>query len=228
MQRALRAMSSPMYWIVTTILVVVALVALFAYAPLDPAMGPPQKILYVHLPAALNTFLGALVIAAAGVAFLWSRKARWDALAAIAAYITVALCSLVLLTGMIWGHYAWGRWWTWSPSLSFSLVLWLLYVGYIVLRRRLGENERRATVCAVYGIIAALDVPLVYLSVKLIPDVHPPSIELTGPMRTTLLVWTAAGIMITVGLIATMAQHRNLHASADQEEQRRDHMRASA
>ena len=88
------------------------------------------------------------------------------------------LCSIVLLTGMIWGRGAWGLWWTWSPRLTFSLMLWLLYVVYLIIRNSIESSQRRAVISAVYGVIAFLDVPLVYLSARLMPDIHPASIEL--------------------------------------------------
>jgi heme exporter protein C len=108
----------------------------------------------------------------------------------------------VLITGMIWGKSAWGRWWTWSPRLTFSLVLFLLYVVYLMIRMSVESGARRATIGAVYGIIAFLDVPLVYLSVRLMPDIHPTSISLAPEMKLTLAAWFVPVILTTAGLIA--------------------------
>ena len=113
----------------------------------------------------------------------------WDDLAAAAAKVAVLLCSGVLITGMIWGRAAWGQWWTWSPRLTFSLILWLLYAVYLVLRSSIESGQRRAVVAAVYGLTAFLDVPLVWLSARLLPDIHPSSVQLAGPMKLTLLAW---------------------------------------
>ena len=111
------------------------------------------------------------------------------------------LCAVVLITGMIWGKSAWGQWWTWSPRLTFSLVLFLLYVVYLMIRPSIESPQRRAVVCAVYGIVAFLDVPLVYLSVKMLPDIHPESIALAPEMKITLLAWFLPVTMFTAGLI---------------------------
>src|SRR6185369_3039387 len=96
---------------------------------------------------------------------------------------------------MIWGRQAWGEWWTWSPRLTFSLILWALYVGFVALRPLLPAN-RRARVSCVYGILAFLDVPLVYMSTKLLPDVHPASIDLSAAARRMLLLCVVTGVMI--------------------------------
>jgi heme exporter protein C len=105
---------------------------------------------------------------------------------------------------MIWGKSAWGHWWTWTSwRLTFSLVLWLLYVVYLMIRPAIESPRRRAVVCAVYGIAAFLDVPLVYLSVKLLPEtVHPESISLGEPaMRLTLLAWFVPITLLMAGLV---------------------------
>jgi len=190
------------YWLATTSLFVAAVVMIFAWTPTEMTMGTVQKIFYLHLPVAINTFLACLVTFIASIGYLWQRRQVWDDLAASSAKVAVLLCSVVLLTGMIWGHSAWGRWWTWSPRLTFSLVLWLLYVAYVVIRPSIESRQRRAMVSAVYGVVAFLDVPLVYLSVKLMPDIHPSSISLAPEMKLTLLFCFVPVTMLTVGLIA--------------------------
>jgi heme exporter protein C len=129
------------------------------------------------------------------------RSAWWDELASASGRVAVQLCSVVLITGMIWGRSAWGQWWTWSPRLTFSLVLWLLYVVYLTIRMSVESRERRAVVSAVYAIIAFLDVPLVYLSTRLMVDIHPASITLAWPMKLTLAVWFVPVSLLAAGLI---------------------------
>src|SRR5439155_1180764 len=138
-----------------------------------------QMIFYLHLPCAIGTFLACLTCFVGAIGYLWQGNLIWDDLSAAAAKVSVQLCTIVLLTGMIWGHSAWGQWWTWSPRLTFSLVLWLLYVVYLMTRASVESVERRAIIGAVYGIVAFLDVPLVYLSVRLMPDIHPVSVTLS-------------------------------------------------
>jgi heme exporter protein C len=191
------------YWAFTALLFGVALAMLLGYVPTEQSMGEIQKVFYVHLPSAICTFLAALVACVASVAYIMTSNLKWDDLAASAARTTVLLCSIVLLTGMIWGKSAWGVWWTWSPRLTFSLVLWLLYVVYLILRPSIDSERRRAMVCAVYAIVAFVDVPLVYLSTKLMKDIHPTSISLEAPMRLTLLSWAVAVAFLVVGLIVT-------------------------
>jgi len=190
-----------LYWLGTIALFASAVVLLVTWTPTEATMGPIQKIFYLHLPVAISTFLACLVAFIASIAYLTQRRPVWDDVASAGARVSVQLCSIVLITGMIWGKSAWGQWWTWSPRLTFSLVLWLLYVVYLTIRMSIESPQRRAVVSAVYAILAFLDVPLVYLSVRLMPDIHPTSISLAPPMRVTLAVWFAAVLMLTAGLI---------------------------
>ena len=191
------------YWTSTFLTLAAAVALLFTYTPDEATMGPVQKIFYLHLPLAINTFLACLVCFAASIAYLATRDTKWDDLAAASARVAVLLCTGVLITGMIWGKSAWGQWWTWSPRLTFSFMLWLLYVVYLLLRSSVESAQRRAVVSAVYAVVAFLDVPLVWLSAKLIPDIHPSSIALAPEMKLTLAVWFAPITLIAAGLIVT-------------------------
>lgn len=192
------------FWISTLGLLAVAVV-LAVVAPQDPHLGPIQRVLYLHLPAALNTFLAAIVMFVASVAYLGGRRERWDDVADAAARVTVLNATVLLLTGMFWARSAWGVWWTWSPRLAFSLLLWVLYAAYLLMRALVRSPQRAAVIGAVYGVVAFLDVPLVYLSVKLLPDIHPSAIELSPAMRAVLLVWMVPVTMLSIGLIAARA-----------------------
>jgi heme exporter protein C len=189
------------YWAATILLLATA-ISSAAIAPVDPAMGPIQKLFYLHLPIAINTFLSSFIVFIACVGYIGGRRQLWDDLAYAAARVTVLNGTILMITGVIWARVTWGHWWVWSPRLAFSLLLWLLYVAYLVLRPVVGSTPRGAMIAAVYGIVAFLDVPLVYLSVNLLPDVHPEKIELTSAMRLALLVWFCAITMLTGGLIA--------------------------
>jgi len=191
------------YWILTAVLSAATIVMLLTYTPVEATMGPVQKIFYLHLPVAINTFVAALVVFIASIGYLWQRKMWWDDLAAAAGKVTVLFCAIVLLTGMVWGRSAWGAWWTWSPRLTFSLILFLLYVVYLMIRPSIEAPQRRAAISAVYGIAAFIDVPLVYLSVKMMPDIHPSSIALAPEMKLTLAAWFVPVTLTLAGLIAT-------------------------
>jgi len=212
---------TPIFWIITFILYGVGLWMTAFYAPVESTMGIVQKIFYVHLPVAISTFLAALVVFIASLGYLLQRKMWWDDLAAAAGKVTALYCSVVLLTGMTWAHSAWGTWWTWSPRLTFSLVLWLLYVVYLIIRPAIDSPQRRALVSAVYGLAAFLDVPLVYMSTKLMPDIHPESIALEPAMQRTLLVWFAPVLMTMGGLITV--RYRLTRASRVKDEERTQH-----
>jgi heme exporter protein C len=190
------------YWLTVIALFGGAMYLVAFRTPDEATMGPVQKIFYLHLPVAINTLLGCLIVFVASVGYLWQRKGGWDDLAASAAKVTVVLCTVVLLTGMIWGRGAWGRWWAWNPRLTFSLVLWLLYAGYLVARHSIDSASRRAVVAAVYGIIAFLDVPLVYLSACMIPELHPVPVELDSSMKLALAAMFIPVTLSSLGLIA--------------------------
>ncbi|MBL1217994.1 MAG: hypothetical protein D8M59_10930 [Planctomycetes bacterium] len=201
------------YWVVTLGLFVGGLFLLAYYTPANLRTpeydaGAAQKIFYIHLPIAINTFVAALLVGVAGVAYLIGRRLVWDDFAYAAGKTAVLLGGIVLLTGVIWGRSAWWNarpwfvWWEWTPRLTFSLVLWLLYVVYLMIRPSIESANRRALVCAVYGIIAFLDVPLVYFSTKLLPDLHvPPGQAMSSGMKWTLLYWFAPITMMHVGIL---------------------------
>jgi heme exporter protein C len=143
-----------LFWLATLALIAAATAMVLKWTPVEATMGPIQKVFYLHLPAAICTFVACLSCFVASIGYLSQRKSWWDDLAWGSAQVAVLLCSIVLLTGMIWGRVAWGQWWTWSPRLTFSLVLWLLYVVYLMVRMSIESSQRRAVIGAVYGIIA--------------------------------------------------------------------------
>ena len=189
------------FWLGLALFFVADLVLLTNHTPIEKTMGMTQKIFYLHLPVAINTFLACAIAFIASVGYLWQRSAWWDDLASAAVRVAVQLCGVVLLTGMAWGKLAWGVWWTWSPRLTFSLALFFLYVVYLLVRSSVEGRERRAVIAAVYAVIAFLDVPLVWLSARLMPDIHPGSIELAPAMKLTLAAWFVPVTLLAAGLI---------------------------
>jgi heme exporter protein C len=201
------------YSVATLLAFTGALGVLLTYTPTEATMGPVQKIFYLHLPVAINTFVSCLIVFVASIGYLAQQKTWWDDLAAAAAKTAVQFCAVVLLTGMIWGRGAWGQWWTWSPRLTFSLALFLLYVVYLVVRASVESRRQRAVIAAVYAIIAFLDVPLVWLSARMMPDIHPGSIQLAPAMKVTLAVWFVPVTMLSLGL--TIARFSMIHRCSD-------------
>ena len=143
-------------------------------SPPDRDMGHLQKIMYVHVPAAWNAFLAFAVVFGASVLYLWKREERWDRLAAAAAEVAAVLTALTIALGSIWGRPTWGVWWTWDPRLTSTAILLVIIVGYLALRSFVEEPERRARWSAAVGILGALNVPIVYMSVRWWRTLHQP------------------------------------------------------
>lgn len=188
-----------LYWAASVASAIVALLMAAFYAPVDPSMGLVQKIVYLHLPAVINMFIGSAVVFGASVGYLWQRRPRWDAIAGAATEMTAVLASLVLITGVIWARSAWGVWWTWSPRLTFSLVLWVIYVALLALRRVIRPEGRMAMISAAYAVVAFANVPLFYLSIIMLPDMHPADSRLLPAMRLTVLACLAPATMLCAG-----------------------------
>jgi heme exporter protein C len=162
----------PILAIVTAVLLSWGLYQALVVAPTEQTMGDVQRIFYYHVPSAWTAFLLFFVNLIASIVYLASRNAKADALAVAAAEVGVVFCTVVLVTGPIWARPVWGIWWTWDLRLTLTLVLWLIYVSYLMLRRfsTSGQTPLIAAVLAVFG---ALDVPLVYFSIWFFRTQHP-------------------------------------------------------
>lgn len=145
----------------------------FFHAPVEETLGLPQKIFYMHLPLAWWALFSFFLVFAASIGWLWRRKAMLDSLCAAAAETGLLFSGLALLSGMIWAKKSWGVWWTWDPRLSTTLVMWFIYAAYLLLRHMDMPVERRRVICAVTGIVAFLDVPLVFVSARIFRSIHP-------------------------------------------------------
>ena len=157
----------------TVVGMVASIWAIFAYAPTDALQGVVQRIFYFHVPMAWDAYLAFFIVFVASVVYLWRRDERWDWVARAAAEIRTAFTTLVLITGSLWAKPIWGTWWTWDSRLTTTFVLWLLYGGYLMLRAMADDTPEVARFGAVVGIFAALDVPVVIVSVRLWRTIHP-------------------------------------------------------
>src|SRR5271155_115250 len=126
-------------------------------------------------------FSAFFIVFLANIAYLATRQPRWDWLAVSAAEGGVAICSIGLITGPLWARPGWGIWWTWDARLTTTFILWLLYISYLILRNFQEDPGRKATLSAVFGIFAFLDVPLVYMSNRLFRTQHPQPVFFGGP-----------------------------------------------
>jgi heme exporter protein C len=158
---------------VALVLILASLVAIFVQAPTERHLGDVQRIFYFHVACAWTAFLSFFVVFVSSLAYLRTRKAAWDILAVSAAEIGVVFTSIALLTGSVWAKHAWGTWWEWEPRLTTTLLLWLIYVAYLMLRTAVPEASRRATFSAVFGIAGFVDVPIVFMSIRWWRSIHP-------------------------------------------------------
>ena len=135
----------------TFLSMMIALYAIFIYAPLEATMGLIQKIWYFHLAAAWIAFLAYFHVFLAGILYLWKRERRFDILGRSSAEIGILFNTLVLITGSIWAKPVWGTWWTWDPRLSTTLILWILYIAYLMIRTSSEDDSKGARLAAVFG-----------------------------------------------------------------------------
>jgi len=141
-------------------------------APPDRMMGDVYRILFVHVPAAWGAMLFFTVSFFSSLVYLVRRKRTADLWAESGAEVGVVLTGLALALGSLWGRPVWGVWWTWDPRLTTTALLFLMYLGYLILRRQIPDPEKRGAIAAVVGVLIFLNVPIVYLSVKWWRSLH--------------------------------------------------------
>ena len=149
-----------------------ALYLALVVAPTEQTMGDVQRIFYYHVPSAWTAFLLFAINFVASVVYLVRRNPAVDAIAVTSAEVGVVFCTIVLITGPLWARPVWGIWWTWDIRLTSTLVLWLMYVAYLILRR-FSTGGQTPVIAAAVAVFAALDVPLVYFSIRLFRTQHP-------------------------------------------------------
>ncbi len=180
----------------SVILMVAALYMVFVYVPTDRDMGIVQRIFYFHVPSAWVAFLAFFLTFLGSIQYLRKREKKWDFFASASAELGLLFTTLVLITGPIWARPIWGVWWTWDARLTTSLVLWLIYLAYFIVRSYISEEERRARFSAIIGIIGFIDVPIVALAIQLLRTQHPGPVIFEGglapSMLFTLIVCVAA------------------------------------
>ena len=159
--------------IVTFLLLAVATWTALVYAPTEPLMGHVQRLFYFHMGTVWVATVAFIIVFVASIMYLWKQTRGWDILAYCSAEIGVLFLTITILTGAIWAKPIWGTWWTWDPQLTTTFILWILYIVYLILRSSAGTNTRRAKFAAVFGIIAFIDLPLVYLSVRVMRGISP-------------------------------------------------------
>jgi len=203
----------------TYVVMAVALWCVFVYVPTEQAQGIVQRIFYFHVSVALTMFVAFFLVCVASIGYLWKQTPWWDSVALSAAEIGVLFCTLVLITGPIWARPIWGVWWTWDPTLTLTLVLWLIYVAYLMLRAD-ATDTNRTRFAAIVGIIGFVDVPLIRWTVTKWRTLHPKPVVLqeggaTGlppSMMLTFLISLAACLLLFFFLLRqrmALAQRRH-------------------
>jgi len=162
----------PIFAILTAGLLSYGLYGALVQAPTEQTMGDVQRIFYYHVPSAWTAFCLFFVNLGASLVYLLRRNPKADALALVCAEVGVVFCTVVLVTGPIWARPVWGIWWTWDLRLTLTLVLWLIYVSYLMLRR-FSSSGQTPVMAAVLAVLGALDVPLVYFSIWFFRTQHP-------------------------------------------------------
>lgn len=176
---------------------------LVAWAPYESTMGLIQKIFYFHAPAGIVMLLSPFVCGIASIRYLSTRNRRFDHVAVAAAELTLVFGAIVLLTGPIWARVAWGVWWQWEPRLTSSLVLWLLFGAYMLLRRFGGPgSDRLAAGVAIFGMV---NVPFVYWSVNVWRTLHPKTsvIPTLEPSMRLVFYWCVFGFLLFYSALLT-------------------------
>lgn len=181
----------------------IALARVIFFTPLEVMQGPAQKIFYVHVPAAWCAFLAFGLVGLMSALYLWMRDEKLDRLAESAAEVGTVFTTVVLITGPLWAKPIWGTYWTWDARLTLTLFLWFIFVAYIVLRGAVDDRALRSRYSAVLGILGALLVPFIHLSVYMFRTLHPKPIvakpgrpSLPDEMLITLAVAFVASLVM--------------------------------
>jgi len=188
-------------------LMVGALYLIFQYAPEEEVMGAVQRVFYFHVPAAMVAFASTFVMLLGSVGFLWTGRRGFDHLAVAATELAFVFCTIVIVTGPIWAKPAWGTWWTWEAKLTTTLVLWLLLAASMMVRGQAENREQGARFGAILGVVAALDVPVIYKAVDWWRGQHPVVFKpgedsaLDPRMRTAFLVAMGTFFLLYAALL---------------------------
>jgi len=200
-----------------------ALYFVFIAVPNDAFQGPVQRIFYVHLSMWLPTFAAFGIVGVASLLFLWKKDRRWDHIATASAELGLLFCTLGLATGCIWAKPIWGTWWTWDPRLTLTLVLWMIYAAYLLLRSLATNPEQGSVLAAILGVSGVVDLYLVNRAVYWWRGIHPAVVVtkeggsgLQDPMmRLTLILCMLAFFLLFLWLLRLRVRTAHLEDEVD-------------
>jgi heme exporter protein C len=201
--------------IVTIVLLLLATLIVFFYAPLEAVMGQVQKVFYFHVAAGWVGMLSFLAAAFAGLMYLLRSDFKWDIAGLAAVEIGLVFAFINIVTGSIWARPIWNTWWTWDPRLTTATIMMLIYAAYLMLRAGIEDPDRRARFGAVYAIIGFLSVPLTFFSARLFRTIHPvvigtnqPGAEGSFDMTTAMLQTFLFSLLVFTFIFADLLWHR--------------------
>lgn len=176
-------------------LMVAALYLVFVYVPTEKEMGIVQRIFYLMVPMGWLAILSFFVVFIGSILYLVKRESKWDILAHSSAEVGIVFTTLALITGAIWAKPIWGVWWSWEPRLTATLVLWLIYLAYLMVRSFATEESKGARFAAVVGIIGFVDIPIIALATTLWRGMHPGAVIFQGGLVPSMLLTLMASII---------------------------------
>ncbi|MBI3794253.1 MAG: cytochrome c biogenesis protein CcsA [Nitrospinae bacterium] len=191
----------------SAVLMTAALYLSLVWAPEAVGETDVYRIIFFHVPTAIMSYLAFFIVFAASAAYLWKGELLFDRVARVGGELGVLFCSLMLLTGMIWGKQRWGAWWLWEPRLTTALILLVIYAGYLALRNVVDNQITRARYAAVFGIIGFIDVPIVHFAIKMWGNImHPVVIKSASDtgMSPEMTVALRVGMLAFLALFATV------------------------
>jgi len=189
--------------IITALVMGLALLAAFFYAPMERTQGNVQRIFYIHLPIIWLAYLAFFVVFVSSGLYLWKQREIFDHVAYASAEIGFLFTSLVLVTGSLWARPIWGTWWSWDARLTTTLILWFIYGAYLTLRGLIPDDRQAARYAAVLGIVGFIDVPIIHQSVVWWRTLHPQTVVLAegGPAMPPAMLQTLALSMVAFSLL---------------------------
>jgi heme exporter protein C len=206
---------TPLAFVVMALFAVAPLVV--AYAPFEQTMGLVQKVFYYHVPSAMLMFMSACVAGVASAVYLFTRSAAADRLALAAGELVVLFGAIVLVTGPLWARKAWGRWWVWDARLTTTLLLWLIFLAFLLVRRYGGPGSR--TLAAGLAVFGMLDVPIIWVAVSLWRTQHPKTtyVPSLGPAaRLAFFTSLALFTVLWAGLFWVRLAHERNRSRLDE------------
>ncbi len=177
---------------------------IFLFAPTVALQGPVQRIFYLHVSSAIAAFTSFLVVAVGSVLYLWRESIVGDRMARSAALVGVVMTTVTLVMGMLWAKPVWGAFWTWDARLTSTLVLWIIYAGYLLVRRLAAPGRQAARFAAIVGLFGFFDVPVVYFSVTWWRTQHPGPVIATDALPPEMLFTFLFTLACTLVLAAVM------------------------